>query len=173
MRFAQSLAAATALAFLQSAAAVAAHDGVHVSDAYARVMPGAQSGAVFMVIENHADAEDRLIGAVSRIADRAELHTHIIDETGLAQMREVPDGFVIPPLGSIELKRGGDHVMLMGIIEAPAEGGTVPLTLIFERSGEITLDVPVDNARKAGDGMGHGAENGAGHGAGHGHGTGG
>jgi hypothetical protein len=61
----------------------------------------------------------------------------------------------------------------MGIIEAPAEGGTVPLTLIFERSGEITLDVPVDNARKAGGGMGHGAEDGAGHGAGHGHGTGG
>jgi hypothetical protein len=59
--------------------------------------------------------------------------------------------------------------MFMGLIERPGDGESIPLTLVFEKAGEIVLEVPVDLERA--DGMGHG---GHGHGAGGmGHGEGG
>lgn len=156
MRLAQSLltAAAVALALPALAAPALAHEGVHVTDAYARFMPGARSGAAFMVIENHQAEDDRLIGAASRIAETVELHTHREGADGVMQMLHVPEGFVIPANGTHALSRGGDHVMFMGLIEVPADGGTVPVTLTFEKAGEVTLDIPVDNARE--DMPGHG-----------------
>lgn len=124
-----------------------AHDGLHIEDAYARFMPGAMAGAAFMTIENHMTEDDRLIGAASDIAAKVELHTHRAGTDGTMQMIHVTEGFVIPAQGIHELKRGGDHVMFMGLKEPPAEGATVSVTLTFEKSGEMVVDIPVDNAR--------------------------
>jgi copper(I)-binding protein len=124
-----------------------AHDGVMINDAYARFMPGAMAGAAFMLIENHTTEDDRLVGAAATIAEKVELHTHVHGNDGTMQMVAVPEGFVIPAEGVHELKRGGDHVMFMGLKERPAEGSTVHLTLTFEKAGVIEIDVPVDNKR--------------------------
>ncbi len=124
-----------------------AHDGVMINDAYARFMPGAMAGAAFMLIENHTSEDDRLIGAAATIAEKVELHTHVHGNDGTMQMVPVPEGFVIPAEDVHELKRGGDHVMFMGLKEHPAEGSTVHLTLTFEKAGVIEIDVPVDNKR--------------------------
>jgi copper(I)-binding protein len=142
--------------------AVAAHDGVHINQPYVRA--GAQSGGVFMVIVNHAAADDRLIAASTDAAQKVELHTHLEGADGVMQMVEVPEGFVIPAEGEHALERGGDHVMLMGLTRKLETGDTITLTLTFERAGEVTVEVPVDNDRPAG-GMGkmdHGMNHGAG-----------
>lgn len=141
---------------------------MHAHDAYARFLPGAKSGAAFMVLENHTPEDDRLIGAFSRIAERVELHTHVDAGDGLMQMREVEGGIVVPGNSQHALTRGGDHLMFMGVTDTPPEGGTVPVTLVFEKAGELTFDIPVDNART--DAAEGGDE---GHGAHKGHGTGG
>ena len=70
------------------------------------------------------------------------------------KMREVEDGIAVPANGMHALKRGGDHVMFMGLDGALPEGETISVTLTFENAGEITLDIPVDNDRKAGGGHG-------------------
>lgn len=124
-----------------------AADTITITDAYARFMPGGMAGAAFMQIENHGSEPDRLIGVASGIAERVELHTHRAGSDGMMQMLHVPEGFEIPAGGSHALARGGDHVMFMGLTEHPADGATVPVTLTFEKAGEITLDVPVDTAR--------------------------
>lgn len=130
----------------------AAHDGVHIADAYARA--SAASGAVFLVIENHQTVDDRLIAASTDVAARTELHTHKEDTNGVMQMLEVTEGFVVPAGGSHALQRGGDHVMLMGL-KAPLDtGDVVTLTLTFERAGVVVVEVPVDNDRKP-DHAGH------------------
>jgi periplasmic copper chaperone A len=121
---------------------------MHAHDAYARFLPGARSGAAFMVLENHSDQDDRLIGAFSRIAGSVGLHTHIKGEDGLVSMREVPEGFAVPAGQDHAMSRGGDHLMFVDLTEVPADGGTVPVTLVFEKAGEVTIDIPVDNARK-------------------------
>ena len=171
------LRAAAAAALLAFPAFAQSHDGIHVTDAYARVSgPSAQSGAVFMVLENHSAEEDRLISATSDVAARVELHTHKQDANGVMQMLEVAEGFAIPGGASHALARGGDHVMLMGLTRSLNHGDSFPLTLTFARGEVITIDVTVDLERKPepmGHGaMDHGAHGGhAGHGAGHGHGA--
>ena len=128
-----------------------AHDGVHISDQYARVNGGiGASGAVFLEIENHADVNERLIDASSDIADKVELHTHIASADGVMQMVHVPEGFEIPALQGLSLKRGGHHVMLMGLKKDLKDGDIIHITLVFEHAGKVEIDVPVDNARKPG-----------------------
>lgn len=137
------LAATAALWALPALAA----DTITVSDAYARFMPGAMSGVAFMSIENTGDEDDRLTGVAADIAAKAELHSHKTAPDGMMQMLHVQEGFAIPANGRLVLERGGDHVMVMGLTERPAEGGTVHLVLTFEKAGTVELDVPVDNAR--------------------------
>ena len=126
-----------------------AHDGIQVEDAYARA--SAQSGAVFMTIVNHAASDDRLLSARTDAAVRAELHTQTEDANGMMQMPHVPQGIAVPAQGSHALAGGGDHVMLMGLTTPLTSGDTITLILTFERQGEVTLDVPVDNDRKTPD----------------------
>lgn len=121
---------------------------IAVRDAYARAsMPGAPTGAVFMVIENAGTSDDRLVGVRSDVAARAELHTHRMESNGVMRMVAVEDGFVVPAGGSHTLARGGDHVMLLGLSRSLAQGDTIALTLEFEDAGAIVVDVPVDLAR--------------------------
>lgn len=130
---------------------------ITVEDAYARASrPGAPTGAMFMTIRNSGEMADRLLGAESPVAQMVELHTHI-DDNGVMRMRPVEQGIEIPAGGDHMLMRGGDHVMLMGLTQSLEDGASVPLTLIFENAGEITLAVTVDNSRDQGQhGMGNG-----------------
>lgn len=138
-----------------SATALWADGTIAVTDAYARASTGMSvSGAAFMVIENHGTADDRLIAARSDIAEKVELHTHISDANGVMKMVEVEEGFPVAAGTRHALARGGDHVMFLGLREPLTNGKQFPLTLVFERAGEITVDVPVDLTRMPG---GHGA----------------
>lgn len=123
-----------------------AHDGVHVEGAYARFMPGGQTGAAFMLIQNHATVDERLIGVSSDVAEKVELHSHKMNADGTMQMLHLEEGIVIPAGQSHELARGGDHVMFMGLKREVKEGDTVTVTLTFEHAGEVKVDIPVDNA---------------------------
>ena len=144
---------------------------IEIEDAYARTASDtAQSGAAFMVIRNSGTSDDRLVAARADVAARVELHTHVQNTDGMMMMVEVEDGFPVPAGDAATLRRGGNHVMLMGLTGPLKQGDSFPLTLVFETAGEITLDVTVDRERmpehgQMGHGMGHGA---MGHGAGHG-----
>ena len=130
---------------------------ITVSDAYARASgASAKSGAAFMVIENSGAEDDRVIAVSAPIAARVELHTHMEDANGVMRMMEVEDGFPVPAGGKHMLKRGGDHVMFMGLTGPMEQGATFPLTLTFEKAGEMTFDVTVDLERKPTHGDGHG-----------------
>ena len=120
---------------------------IMVMDPFARVArPGAPTGAAFLGLHNLGDAPDRLIGAESPVAEVVQIHTHI-EEDGVMKMRRIEDGILLPAGAMHELARGGDHVMLMGLTRQLTEGERFSLTLIFEMAGEVTIEVPVDNAR--------------------------
>lgn len=121
---------------------------IMVQDAYARVSSkAAKSGAAFMMIHNHSDRKERLIAASSDVAKRVELHTHI-EKDGVMKMTKLEDGISIPSHGMYALKRGGDHVMLMGLTRSLDHGDIIELTLTFEAAGQITLAVPIDLDRQ-------------------------
>lgn len=147
-------AAAAAVTLAGSAWAGDAHK-IMVHDQYARVSsPTAKAGAAFMQISNQTDEADQLIDARSDVAAKVQLHTHKEGENGIMQMLHVEEGFTIPEGGSHMLQRGGDHVMFFGLKRALNHGDVVKLTLVFEKAGEVEIEVPVDLERKAG---GHGA----------------
>ncbi|WP_171131376.1 MULTISPECIES: copper chaperone PCu(A)C [unclassified Ruegeria] len=149
-----------AMASFALATTVAAESSIKVDDSYARSSGAtAKAGAAFMMIVNDGDTADRLIGVRSEAAARVELHTHEVDDNGVARMMEVEEGFEIPAGESHALERGGDHVMFMGLTQPFEQGVRVPVTLIFENAGEIDIEIPVDLERKAdpGHGDGHGA----------------
>lgn len=140
------LAAALALTPLS---AFAGDASLVIEDAYARAStPTAKVGAAFMAILNPTDSDDRLIAVASGAAERVELHTHLEDAAGVMRMIEVEDGFAVPAGSTHVLKRGGDHVMLMGLTRGFEHGETITLTLTFEVAGDITIDVPIDLERQ-------------------------
>jgi len=120
-----------------------------VLDPYARSSgPTAKSGAAFLMIQNTGDGDDQLIGVASDIAKRVELHTHLESSEGVMRMMHVAQGFTIPADSMVQLKRGGKHVMFMGLNGAMDHGDTFTVTLIFRDAGEITVTIPVDLERK-------------------------
>lgn len=153
MSFKSTLCAAVAAFTLTGPALADMDKAIMVMDPYARSSTMAsESGAAFMVLMNHTDADDRLLSASSDIAERVELHTHIEDANGVMQMREVEDGFVVPAGGMHALERGGDHVMFLGLKQSLSDGETVSVTLKFETAGDVVVEIPVDLTRKPKDG---------------------
>lgn len=128
---------------------------IEVQSPYARSSSmNAMSGAAFMMIQNNGTEEDRLIGVASPAAKRVELHTHIEDANGVMSMMHVEEGFELPASGMIMMQRGGNHVMFMGLTAPFEQGNMVPVTLIFEKAGEMEIEVPVDLEREESEGHG-------------------
>lgn len=152
---------------LLAAASVASAGDIRIEGAFARSSTMmSQSGAAFMVIHNDGAADDRLVAARADFAARVELHTHVDAGGGVMRMVEVEEGFAIPAGGSHALARGGDHVMFLGLAVPFEQGAHLPLTLVFERAGEMTIELPVEiGAGQAGQ-AGHGGHGASGHGMG-------
>ena len=123
-------------------------EGIAIEHSYARANgTSARAGAAFLVIKNFSDEGDLLIGAKTDVSNIAELHTHKMDANGMTTMGPVEGGLAVPGHSQVELKRGGNHVMMMGLTQPLNQGDVVTLTLIFEKAGEITVQVPVDLKR--------------------------
>ncbi|GEO37580.1 hypothetical protein SAE02_17280 [Skermanella aerolata] len=118
---------------------------IEVEHPWARsTAPSAPSGAVYMVLSNEGKDADRLISASTPIAEKAELHTHIADD-GIMRMRPVSAVEVVP--GSpTPFAPGGLHVMLLGLKQSLVSGKAFPLTLNFEKSGSVTIQVEIQGA---------------------------
>ena len=124
-------------------------DGIMVGEPYARSSASmSTSGAAFMMIHNETGEADRLVDVKSDVAERVELHTHLEDANGVMKMMHVEEGFELPADGMIEMARGGKHVMFLGLKQPFAQGDKINLTLVFEKAGDVEVEVPVDLERK-------------------------
>jgi copper(I)-binding protein len=102
---------------------------------------GGPTSAAYFVIVNQGSEADALIGVSSSVASKTEMHETRI-ENDVAEMMPVPR-VDVPARARIEFKPGGYHVMLEGLTQDLKVGETIQLMLQFEKSGTITLDVPV------------------------------
>ena len=103
--------------------------------------PGAKVAGGFMTVTNKGSTPDRLVGAASPVAERVELHVHV-HESGMMKMKQVA-GFDVPANGKFVLKPGGGHLMFIDIKRPIKEGETIPVTLKFEKAGEVKVEYPV------------------------------
>lgn len=129
--------AAAALLF----APVHAQTVLSVDGAWARpTVQGQAGGGGFFRISGGASA-DRLVSASADISRAVELHSMQIDGT-TARMRQL-DAIDVPAGKLVELKPGGLHVMFIGLTRTLKSGDHFPLTLRFERAGEVMVEVKV------------------------------
>ena len=127
---------------------------ITVQQPWARAAVQGGVGGAFMTIENGGAAPDRLLSVASPVARSIELHTTVRDGD-VMRMRPVT-AVEVPAHGAVQLQPGGLHVMMMGLTKALAQGETVPLTLTFERAGQVAVAVPVQAAGAMGGMQGHG-----------------
>ncbi|MGH6906027.1 MAG: copper chaperone PCu(A)C [Geminicoccaceae bacterium] len=130
-----------------TAAPMATVGEVAIHDAWARASLGQmRSGAAYLTLEVTGDRVERLIAVASPIAEKATLHTHVMDGD-VARMRPVA-AIEIAPGAPTVLEPGGLHIMLTGLERRLVEGETFPLSLTFESAGTVAIEVPII-------GMGH------------------
>ena len=111
--------------------------------AWARATPGgAKVGGGYLIIENKGAIPDKLIGGSSPAAAKVEVH-EMATNNGVMTMRPVENGLSIPAGQSVTLAPGGYHLMLMDLKGPLKKGDRVPVTLAFEKAGEVkvTLDI--------------------------------
>lgn len=106
---------------------------------------GETTSAAYFVIVNEGSEADTLIGASTEAASQAETHETRI-ENNVAKMMPVAR-VDVPARGRVEFKPAGLHLMLVGVKRELKEGATIKIVLQFEKSGAVTLDVPVREAK--------------------------
>lgn len=117
---------------------------VQVKDAWVRAtVPGQKGTGAFMKIT--AKEGTRLVGVSTPVAGVAEVHEMKM-ENDIMKMRALP-ALDLPAGKTVELKSGGNHVMLMDLKQPLAKSSTVPLTLRFRNAkgieSRLELVVPV------------------------------
>ena len=114
---------------------------VQVADALCRPTPkGRQSTGCYLTLT--AAADDRLTAVSSPVAGRVEIHESRI-ESNMMMMRELKEGLPLPAGQAVELKPGGNHIMLLAVEEPLKAGDTVALTLTFASSPPVEVTAAV------------------------------
>lgn len=91
----------------------------------------------FMVIKNDSKTADKLTGVTSPLSDDLQIH-----ETKDQKMQQV-QSLDVPANGELQLTRGGNHVMFMGLKNVPKVGDKVSIELRFEKSGPVKVELDV------------------------------
>lgn len=148
MKFAVSLLVA-ALALASPAAAQEAPGGIVVKQAWSRATSaGARVAVGYFTVANTSKEADRLLSVASPLAERVEIHeSSIVD--GIARMRPV-DAIPVAPAATVTLKPGGLHLMLLQPRSKLAPGDKLPVTLTFEKAGQVAVDLVVQTAGATG-----------------------
>ena len=136
------LASGALMLALSTAAPAIAQTTPKVEGAWARPTVAGQAGGGGFLKITSATA-DRLVSASAPISKTVELHTMQMDGD-VMRMREIP-AIEIPAGQTVELKPGGLHVMFIGLTQTLDNGASFPLTLRFEKAGEVKVDVQVRN----------------------------
>jgi copper(I)-binding protein len=99
--------------------------------------------AAYFVIDNEGKTADRLLSVDSPIAGEAQLHEHIM-QNDLMKMQQVP-GVDIPAGGNVTFAPMAYHVMLVNLKDRSllSDGKRFPLTMHFEKAGDVTVEVSV------------------------------
>jgi copper(I)-binding protein len=112
--------------------AAQAQADVVASDAWARAtVPGATTGAGYLVLTNTGDKPRKLLRITSTMCDTVTLHLSSIDSQGVAHMWPVAK-LEIAPGEVVRFAPNGLHVMFSDLTSGFVVGKSVPLSLRFE-----------------------------------------
>jgi periplasmic copper chaperone A len=120
---------------------------LQITDARAPAPPSPDVAVVYLTVVNHGGAADRLLSATSDAAKQAEVHREIRKGLLITMAPSGPE--TIPAHKSLVLSVGATHLMLEGLLRSLHVGDHFAVTFHFERSGDLTVSVPVVAAASA------------------------
>jgi periplasmic copper chaperone A len=144
---------ALAAVSLTAAANAQAQIAPKVENAWARPTVNGQAGGGGYLTLIGTTQADRLLSVKSNVAKGVELHRVDMDGN-IMRMREV-DAIDVPAGQTVQLRPGGLHIMFVGLTQTLKNGATIPLTLRFEKGGEVKVNMKVMN-QTAVDAAGYG-----------------
>src|SRR4051812_41243530 len=97
----------------------------------------------YLKITNTGSTPDRLTGGSADVSRKFEVHQMSMDG-GVMKMRELKDGLEIPAGGTVELKPGSYHIMMMNLSHPLAAGERVKGSLTFEKAGKVDVEFAVE-----------------------------
>lgn len=120
---------------------------------WGRPSPGdTKKGAVYLTIKNKGKSDDTLVSAKTKVSQSAELHNTSQDEGGIMKMRKVEGGVKISAGETVKFAPGGFHIMLLDMTGKVEPGAKFPLTLVFEKAGEVEVSVQVEKSAPSHEG---------------------
>lgn len=125
---------------------------LHIANPWSlELPPSAPNVAAYFVVHNDGKQDDRLLGVDSPVSRDAQLHGHIRTEAGLMKMQQV-QSVAVPAGQDLTFAPSAYHVMLMQPADRSLlrDGQRFPLTLHFEKAGDITVQVSVQKQPPAG-----------------------
>jgi hypothetical protein len=131
-----------------ASAPAAAGPKISVESVWGRSSPKVvDAGAFYVTIKNAGTVADKLIGAKSEACGKLEFHETVDKGGGMMEMQPIAGQMIeIPAGGTVDLKPGGMHMMCMMKKADFATGTKLPLTLVFEKSGEMKLEAEIKDA---------------------------
>jgi periplasmic copper chaperone A len=121
----------------QNAGAAKGAPQLKIIDPYIPQPSSTDVAAGYLIVQNDGDTGDRLLSVASPLSGEVMLH-----QTAGNSMQHV-EGLDVPAGGKGVLARGGNHIMFMNPTQALKKGDTVAVTLTFQRTGPVTVQVPV------------------------------
>lgn len=105
-------------------------------------------GAGYLTI--HGGPEPvRLLAVESPAAGSTELHESMkMGAGGMTGMQRL-DGLDVPANGTVTFAPNGNHVMMFGLSSTLKPGGTIPLSVRFEKGQPLTIEAKVVGAGDA------------------------
>jgi copper(I)-binding protein len=111
--------------------------GLTLRDAW--VKAAAQgSTALFGTLDNQTGTDLEIVSGTTAISSKIELH-EVVTIDGTTIMRAKAGGFTVPAHGTLELKPGGDHLMVMGLRKPIRPGDTITATLALTDGSTISI----------------------------------
>lgn len=92
------------------------------------------AGAAFMTIVNTGSGDDTLVRARTDMPETI-VELHDVKDGKMIKAEEIP----IPAKSTVSLRSGALHIMIFRMPKTVKDGHAFTMTLVFEKSGEVTL----------------------------------
>ena len=120
----------------------AAFAEVEISDATIRLLPpSVPNTSAYFTVTNTSDQDVSLVGGSADIAEKTELHNHIMQ--GEVMRMEKQDAVVISAGETVKFAPGGLHMMIFGLKQPLKKEQIIPLALITKDGQQINFSAVV------------------------------
>lgn len=118
--------------------------GLESHEAWVRSALKGENTAMYLILHNHTDVDDALIGVSADVASVVELHvttvTNDVMQMSLLESIEIPAG------DEVEFVTGSYHIMLVDLKQDLKVGDEIMVTFDFEHYADVTVNVPVQDS---------------------------